>query len=169
MEKKVRVWSAKKARVYTYETAMSKICNTASNSPLCNNKELRNHLVNETNKYNVPIWLILWVMAHESKFGTSYHRSNTSDCRENSNNWWGMKFNWLWDKPYKKTSIWSWCWIQKFDTIQDGMTSLVRNIGVSGFKWCLQSADPVVCVSYRYVGNPTVSEHTRVNHIKTYY
>lgn len=169
MEKRQDVGATIRPIAYTYEKAMAKICKAAMNSPLCNNQKLRDHLVNKTNQYKVPIWLILGIMAHESKFGTSYHASNSADCRENTNNWWGMKFNWLWERPYKKTKIWSWCRIQKFDTIEDWMTSLVRNIWASWFKWCLDERNPIVCISYRYVWDPNVSEYTRVNHVRLYY
>lgn len=153
---------------YTDEQLMTKVCKTASNSKLCNNRDLFNVLKSIAKNNNAPVWILLGIMAHESRFGTSYHRSNTVECRETTNNRHGSKGNNTDEWVKKTTRIWAWCWLQKYDTIEEWFTSLARTIGI-WYKWCLNRRDPITCISYRYVGSPTVSEKSWVNHVKTFY
>ena len=153
---------------YTDQQLMSKVCSTAKDSKLCDNWDLFNVLKAIANNNKAPIWILLWIMAHESKFGTSYHRSNTVECRETTNNRHGSKGNNT-DKWVKKTTtIWPWCRLQHYDTIEEWFTSLARTIGV-WYKWCLNKSNPIVCISYRYVWNPKISEPSRVNHVSDWY
>lgn len=156
------------AHNYTDQQLMSKICNTASNSKLCNNYDLLNVLKAIANNNKAPVWILLGIMAHESKFWTVYHKNNTVECRETTNNWHGSKWNNTAQWVKKTNTIWPWCWLQHYDTIEEWFTSLARTIWV-GYKWCLSKKDPIVCISYKYVGSPTVSEYTWVNHVKMFY
>ena len=78
---------------YTDQQLMKKICNTASNSKLCNNYDLLNVLKAIANNNKAPVGILLGIMAHESKFGTVYHKNNTEECRESTNNRHGSKGN----------------------------------------------------------------------------
>ena len=148
---------------------MKKICDTASTSPLCNNKPMYDVLKAIATSYDVPVWLILWIMAHESRFWTSYHKSNLPTCRENTNNRWGMKATHTTEWVKKTNTIWAWCWLQKYDTIEAWFTSLVRTIWI-WYKGCLvrDRQDIATCISYKYVWLPNVSERTRVDHVNSF-
>lgn len=153
---------------YSDEVLMKKICKKASNSKLCNNRDLFNVLKSIAKNNNAPVWILLGIMWHESRFGTSYHRSNTVECRETTNNRHGSKGNNTDEWVKKTTRIWAWCWLQKYDTIEEWFTSLARTIGI-WYRWCLNRRDPITCISYRYVWSPTVSENSWVNHVKMFY
>lgn len=153
---------------YTDQQLMTKVCKTASNSKLCNNWDLFNVLKSIAKNNNAPVWILLGIMAHESKFGTSYHKSNTVECRETTNNRHGSKGNNTANWVKKTSKIWPWCRLQHYDTIEEWFTSLARTIWV-GYKWCMSKNNPIVCISYKYVWSPTISESSRVNHVKSFY
>ena len=153
---------------YTDEQYMQKICDRAKTSQLCNNRDLYNVLKALANKYNAHLWIVLGIMSKESWFGTLRHSSNREDCKANTNNRWWLKANHTANWVKRTTEVWPWCRLQKFDTIEEGLTSQVRTIGI-GYKRCLNKSNPIVCISYKYVWNPTVSEPSRVNHVSDWY
>lgn len=153
---------------YSDSELMQKVCKRAENSKLCNNYDLFNVLKAIAWNYNVDVWILLGIMAHESKFGTSYHKNNREDCRENTNNRHGSKANHTSEWAKRTTTVWKWCRLQKYDTIEEGMISLARTIGI-GYKTCMSKGDPVSCISYAYVGDPKVAEHTWVSDVKSFY
>lgn len=155
-------------RTYTDAEYMQKICWVSEKSPLCNNYDLYNVLKAIANKYNVPVWLMLWIMHKESKLWTSYHHTNTADCRENTNNRHGSKANHTSEWAKRTTTVWPWCRLQKYDTIEEGFISLARTLWI-GYKTCIESDNPTVCISYRYVGDANVSEPTRVYTVWLWY
>ena len=153
---------------YSDDKLMSMICDRAKNSKLCNNRDLYNILKALCQKYDVPIWIILWIMSKESWFGTLRAKENREDCKEDTNNRWWLKANHT-DKWAKRTTeVWPWCRLQKFDTIEEWFTSQVRTIGI-WYKWCFSRNNPIACISLRYVGNPKVSEPSRVNEVARWY
>ena len=157
------------SNVYKWdEYYMTKICKRAKDSKLCNDYKLFDVLKSIANNYNVPVYILLGIMWHESKFGTSYHKSNTVDCRETSNNRHGSKANYTDDWVKRTTAIWPWCRLQRYDTLEEWFTSLAKTIWI-GYKWCLNSSNIARCVSRKYVWSPTVSESTRVNDVNSFY
>jgi len=159
---------AKQRRIYTDSEYMDKICRVSEKSPLCNNYDLYNVLKSLASKYNVPIWILLWIMHKESKLWTSYHHTNTADCRENTNNRHGSKANHTSEWAKRTTKVWPWCRLQKYDTIEEGFISLARTIGI-WYETCFKGDDPIKCISYKYVWDPKVSEETRVYTVWLWY
>lgn len=153
---------------YTDEQLMIKVCKRAKASPLCNNRELYNVLQAIAKNYNVPIWIVLWIMSKESWFGTLRHKTNREDCKANTNNRGWLKANHTTNWVKRTSKIWPWCRLQHYDTIEEWFTAQVRVIWI-WYKWCLNRKDPITCISYKYVWSPTVAESSRVNHVKLFY
>ena len=74
------------SKVYADFNIMDKICLVKGND-LCNNSKALEFIMVVAKKYDVPYWILIGIMYHESKFGTAYHPSNREDCRKNTNNW----------------------------------------------------------------------------------
>jgi hypothetical protein len=149
---------------------MEKICKRAKTSPLCNDRPMYYMIKSKADKENVPIWILLGIMSKESWFGTLWHHTNVENCRANTFNWHWSKADRRADRAYRDQYIWPWCRLYKYESIEHWIQSLVYTIG-RWYKACLSrktSRDMVVCISYKYVWQPNVSEDTRVNHVLSY-
>jgi len=150
-----------------YDYYNKKICKLAPTSKLCNNKPLYEVLESISKKNNAPLRIMLGIMWKESKFGTAYHKSNREDCRENTNNRHWSKANHNWQKASRTTEVWPWCWLQKYDTIEEGFASLSYTIGV-WYKRCVEWSRPAYCMSQLYVWDPKKYEYSRYSFVESW-
>lgn len=149
---------------------MQKICNRASKSPLCNNEKMYNMIKSISDQYDVPMWLMLGIMSKESWFGTLWASQNTADCRETTYNRHWSKANNTPKWTIRENKIWYGCWLNKYDSLEEWTTSLARTIWV-WYKKCLENKTPesiAICISYKYVWQPNISEKTWVDHVVWY-
>lgn len=128
------------------------VCEKQPSSPLCKDKELfiRLYWITE-NRIPWKNWfpIMLGIINAESSLGTNFHPDN---CWY-TNNWWGLK--------WKKTDSWEsikdqWipdkngCWLYSYETIEDFWVSKTNTFRY-WYKWCLDSATPLACISMCYV------------------
>lgn len=146
---------------------MDKVCKRAPSSILCHNDKLYAILESIANQYNAPVWMMLWIMSKESWFWTLRHHTNKEDCKETTFNRHWSKANNTPNWTKRTTPVWPWCWLQKYDSLEEWFTSLARTIGI-GYKWCLSLNDPATCMAYKYVWNPTVAESSWVDHVNSF-
>jgi len=149
---------------------MQLVCKRAKTSPLCNNMNMYQMMKAIANQYNVPMRMMLWVMSKESWFWTLRHHTNRTDCKANTYNRHGSKANNTANWVKRTTSVWNWCRLQKYDSIEEWTTSLARTLGI-WYKACMNRGskmDIATCVAYKYVWNPSVAEESRVSHVISY-
>lgn len=146
-----------------------KICSNSPKSPLCN---IENYNMAHAIAYKKALlWNIqdkelffrVWIgiMNAESSIGTNY----AGTCDASYNNFGGIKWRILddWGQVKDQTIPQNWCWLYKFNTLEDYFGSKYNSLG----KWygsCFHTNDPVYCISGYYVGTPySVSWQKNVN------
>lgn len=155
--------TAKKTR----DDYMKLICKRSPKSELCGNTKMYDMMAAIAGQYDVPMWLMLWIMSKESWFGTLWHDTNTADCKSNTYNRHWSKANNTANGVKKTTNIWPWCWLQKYDSIEEWTTSLARTLWI-WYKTCMtkwNARNVATCIAYKYVWSPSVAEESRVSHV----
>ena len=148
------------------DTLHSEICDKVPESPICWNIELLRRIDIIGQSKWVPTRLLIWVAYAESHIGVNFNREA---CRGYNNWFWlkGKKYDtWkvVWFTKNKKADS-NWCWLYKFESIEDGFYSLANTISV-GYKGCKNDTK---CLSYGYVWNPDVPEQSWINHVSMWY
>lgn len=143
------------------------ICASVPSSPLCKDRELLNRVESIAEDKGVPVRLIIGIMFAESTLATNY---NKPECKWH-NNPYGIK----WRKYDDGKVVWytktkgrpdeHGCWLYRFSSIEEATYSLANTISI-GYAGCNNS---VICLSYKYVWNPEVSEKSWVDRVAKFY
>lgn len=139
---------------WTPETlkVMWKICEVSSSSPMCNNWEMLNDLMEVAEKRNVDYKLLLWIMYAESHIGANFNMHNCGQM----NNWAWLKArkydDWhvseWYNEQYKHLSInTEWCWLYYFEDVHTFFESLANTISI----WYGKCNEDVYCIMKSYV------------------
>lgn len=143
-----------------------KICKKAVESPLCKDIEILRRIDTIATSKWVPTTLILGIMLAESTLATNY---NKPICKTYNNPYWikGRKYDNGKIEWYTKTKgrpDSNWCWLYKFDSIDEATYSLANTISI-GYKSCNNN---VRCISYAYVGDPNVAEESWIARVQSF-
>lgn len=161
-----------------------KICWKQINSPLCKDYSLLERLYKITeeripwkNWFPILVGMTnaessLWLDYAKDKvggtctwrnnWGWAKYKINDDNTREYSRNlnW----FNYVYDRSRKLHNDQYGCNLFPFSSIEEYWISKVNWIRF-WYKGCVDADTPVTCVSYKYVGNPNVSEKSWVNNV----
>lgn len=115
----------------------------------------------------------------ESHVWQNYAKDKVGWTCEWRNNWGGAKYNILDDNSrvysspkfggYNTVNRFEdsyWCNLFPFDSIEEYWISKANGLRY-GYKGCLDSKEPIKCVSYSYVGDPNVSESSWVGNVSS--
>lgn len=139
---------------WTPETikVMWKICEVSSSSPMCNNWEMLNDLMEVAEKRNVDYKLLLWIMYAESHIWINFNQEN---CRQ-TNNWAWVKARKYddgtvsdkFDKQYQTLDKdLNGCWLYYFEDVHTFFESLANTISI----WYSKCNEDVYCIMKSYV------------------
>lgn len=147
-------------------------------SPLCGNWKLFYELKKITEDRLGSGWqwfnIMVGMSYAESHIGINYARDGVGGTCVGRNNWGGAKYkinddntriyrsitNSYWQSTVNGKVLFMdkfWCNLFPFHSIQDYWISKSNGLRY-GFAHCKNSGKPVTCISYKYVGNPDVSE-----------
>lgn len=147
------------------QTLHSKICNTRKDSPLCEDIEILKRIDTIAKSKGVPTGLIIWIMNAESSLSTHF---NKEACKTRNNPYWikGRKYDngkteWYHNKRWPDPDG---CYLYAFDSIDEATYSLANTISI----WYKGCNNDVVCLSYKYVGDPEKSEISWVNRVSKF-
>lgn len=154
------------------------ICKKQINSPLCRDKELLSRLYDITEerlpmKQFFPI--LIGMTNAESSLGLDFAKDKVGGTCTWRNNWWGAKYQILDNntRVYKRNLNWFDykyprdqydCNLFPFESIEEYWISKVNGIRY-WYKGCIDSAKPVECISYAYVGSRKVAERSWINNV----
>lgn len=160
-----------------------RICEKQINSPLCKDKSLLGRLYDITEerlpmKQFFPI--LIGMTNAESSLGLDFAKDKIGGTCTWRNNWGWAKYNIKDDntREYSREYNWflywekySWrfvdqygCNLFPFESIEEYWISKVNGIRY-WYKGCVDSAKPIECISYAYVGNPKVAERSWINNV----
>ena len=139
---------------WTPETikVMWKICEVSSSSPMCNNWEMLNDLMEVAEKRNVDYKLLLWIMYAESHIGANFKPYKCSA----THNWAGLKarkyddgrLSEKFDVQYQSLNMdLEWCWLYYFEDYHTFFESLANTIWI----WYAKCNEDVYCIMKSYV------------------
>lgn len=151
---------------YSVQNLHSKICKTTEKSPLCEDIEILRRIDSIAREKWVPTGLIIGIMFAESTLATNY---NKPACAHYNNPFGikGRKYDTGKVEWYTKTkgrADSNWCWLYKFDSIDEATYSLANTISI-GYKACNNS---VRCLAYSYVWHPEVAEESWMNRVNKF-
>lgn len=155
-------------RYVSDETLMSRICNISIHwrkSPLCDNWELYNSWKRISQERWADRSIILWIMFAESHIWANF----ATTCNSSWNNWGWVKARRTDDGiVHRDQSIPNnWCWLYKFDSM-DEYFKTKANIISDGYGKCFtrnSKRSQIECISWKYVGSPSVAEQHRINNV----
>lgn len=154
------------------------ICKKQINSPLCKDKELLGRLYDITEerlpmKQFFPI--LIGMTNAESSLGLDFAKDKVGWTCTWRNNWGWAKYQILDDnsRVYARNTNWFDykyprdqydCNLFPFESIEEYWISKVNGIRY-WYKGCIDSARPIECISYAYVGSNLVAERSWINNV----
>lgn len=153
---------------------MSRICKygklNGKVSPMCQDWDLYQTAKAQFAEIPKSRPIALGIMYSESHIWVSYAGS----CDQSWNNRWGIKGKkldngkLLRDQPIPNNGN-GWyggCRLYKFDNLKDYFKSKANTL-IDWYRWCWSQAEPIKCISYRYVGKPNVAEQSWIRRVAT--
>lgn len=149
------------------------ICDTVPESPLCIHPDPLIKLDAIATQHGISPRLLTGIYFAESRLWTHFSKPACASYH----NWWWMK----WKKSDQSPAVFyqadrskpdaNGCWLYEFESFEEATTSLAKTLSL-WFKWCFQhilEEEQTKCISYAYVGNPSVAEQSWINRVSQFY
>lgn len=149
------------------------VCKKQINSPLCKDRELFDRLYQLTEE-RLP-WknfypILLGITNAESSLWLSYAKDRVWWTCAGRNNWWWIKWKINDDGSRQKDQSIPdqyGCYLYKFNSIEEYWISKVNTVRF-WYKWCVDHATPIRCMSYAYVGDRNVAEESWIRNVSIF-
>lgn len=183
---KLGYWESEQLENNYLHKLHDKVCNTQINSPLCKNYKLFSDLyviTEERLQHKNFFPILIGITNAESSLGLNFANDKVGGKCSWRNNWGGIKYqindnntrfysyhnNWFlyWEEYSWRFVDQYGCNLFPFSSIEDYWITKINGMRY-WYKNCINSNEPVKCISFTYVGKPNVSEKSWVNNVSIF-